>query len=81
MDEWRRRGYLISCSRFRNSGQSKNSDRVISGPPQIFLMVTTVALSFRLLTMLFRLDCMTPLMAARRLMVMLVIVKEGLHLI
>ncbi len=26
-----RRGYLISCSRFRNSGQSKNSGRVISG--------------------------------------------------
>ena len=61
--------YWTSCSRSSKIGVSKNSRREMSSPSQSFLMVDTVALWFRPLTMLLRVDWVTPLRVASRLMV------------
>lgn len=50
-------------------GVSKNSRREMSRPSQSFLMVDTVTLWFRPLTILLRVDWVTPLRVASRLMV------------
>ena len=54
--------YLISCSNSANSSEWKNSSIVIPNPSQSFLIVDIVALLFLPLTMLFTVDCVTPLM-------------------
>lgn len=60
--------YLISCSRLRNKSESKKSKIVISSPSQSFLIVATVVLLLRPLTILFTVDCVTPLRLDRALM-------------
>ena len=61
-------GYLISCSSPANKSEWKNSSIVIPRPSHNFLIVDTVALLFLPLTMLFTVDCVTPLMLLNLLM-------------
>ena len=53
--------YRISCSRFRNTSEWKNSSKEMPSPSQSFLMVEMVVLLFRLLIMLLMVDWVTPL--------------------
>lgn len=62
---------MISCSKSSKSGVSKNSRSEISRPSQIFFIVETVVLAFRPLIMLFKVDCVTPLIVANRFNVIL----------
>ena len=61
--------HLSSCSSSSKAGVSKNARRDISSPSHSFLMVETVALLLRPLTMLFNVDWVTPLRVASRLTV------------
>ena len=54
--------YCISCSDPRKRAEWKKSLISVSRPSQSFLMVETVTLLLRPLTMLFTVDCVTPLM-------------------
>ena len=61
-------GYLTSCSRSTNRSELKKSMIVMPRPSQSFLMVATVVLLLRPLTMLFTVDCVTPLLVHSALM-------------
>ena len=60
-------GYLISCSKCRNRSEWKKSTIVMPRPSQSFLIVATVVLLLRPLTMLFTVDWVTPLRLHRAL--------------
>lgn len=52
--------HWTSCSGLRKTGVSKNSIVSIFSPSQTFLMVEIVGLLITPLTILFRVDCVTP---------------------
>lgn len=60
-------GYLTSCSISENKSDWKNSVIVIPKPSQSFWIVATVVLLLRPLTILFTVDCVTPLLMERAL--------------
>lgn len=59
--------YLTSCSISQNKSDWKNSVIVMSKPSQSFWIVATVVLLLRPLTILFTVDCVTPLLMERAL--------------
>ena len=65
--------HFNSCSRLLKYSVLKNSAIVIPSPSHNFFIVATVALLLRLLTILLTVDCVTPLIVASLLIVMLLL--------